>query len=201
MAATVAQIKHIQNAKADIVRVSVPSLEEAEALFGEIRKQVTIPLVAIFILTTILRCEWLTVLIACALIPVILPVRIVCARTRHIRISTIGVNAVSRATYCANTASTTAEALCRIYRQWTIAKHNFEDFAAAVKASDIFMAVAAIVTRLGRIEQPLHLGITEAGGLRSWGHEFNEGVSLEVLAICLLLHIHICTRFRYIRRL
>ena len=43
--ATVAQIESIQQAGADIVRVSVPSLAEAEA-FGEIRKRVTVPLVA-----------------------------------------------------------------------------------------------------------------------------------------------------------
>ena len=45
VAATVAQIEKIQQAGADIVRISVPSLEEAEA-FGQIRKQVNIPLVA-----------------------------------------------------------------------------------------------------------------------------------------------------------
>ena len=43
--ATVAQIENIQQAGADIVRVSVPSLAEAEA-FGEIRKRVSVPLVA-----------------------------------------------------------------------------------------------------------------------------------------------------------
>ncbi len=43
--ATVEQIKRIQLAGADIIRVSVPTMEAAEA-FGEIRKQVTIPLVA-----------------------------------------------------------------------------------------------------------------------------------------------------------
>jgi (E)-4-hydroxy-3-methylbut-2-enyl-diphosphate synthase len=46
-------------------------------------------------------------------------------------------------------------------------KHNFEDFKVSVKASDIFMAVAAYRDLATRIEQPLHLGITEAGGLRS----------------------------------
>src|SRR3989337_4386155 len=45
VAATVAQINALQNAGADIVRVSVPSMEAAEA-FGAIRKQVTLPLVA-----------------------------------------------------------------------------------------------------------------------------------------------------------
>ena len=43
--ATVGQILRAQQAGADIVRVSVPSMDAADA-FGEIRKQVNIPLVA-----------------------------------------------------------------------------------------------------------------------------------------------------------
>ena len=43
--ATVSQIERIQKAGADIVRVSVPSMEAAES-FGEIRRQVSLPLVA-----------------------------------------------------------------------------------------------------------------------------------------------------------
>lgn len=43
--ATVEQIKQIQDAGADIVRVSVPTMEAAEA-FKEIKQLVTIPLVA-----------------------------------------------------------------------------------------------------------------------------------------------------------
>ena len=43
--ATVAQIQRCADAGADIMRVSVPSMEAAAA-FGEIRKQVTVPLVA-----------------------------------------------------------------------------------------------------------------------------------------------------------
>ncbi len=54
VAATVAQINRIQAAGADIVRVSVPSLEEAEA-FGQIRKLVMFLWWQTFILTTILR--------------------------------------------------------------------------------------------------------------------------------------------------
>ena len=45
VAATVAQIQRCADAGADIMRVSVPSMEAAAA-FGEIRKQVTVPLVA-----------------------------------------------------------------------------------------------------------------------------------------------------------
>ena len=43
--ATVAQIRRLEEACADIVRVSVPSMEAAEA-FREIRAQVNVPLVA-----------------------------------------------------------------------------------------------------------------------------------------------------------
>ena len=43
--ATVAQIRRLEAVGADIVRVSVPSIEAAEA-FGEIRKRVTVPLVS-----------------------------------------------------------------------------------------------------------------------------------------------------------
>ena len=45
VAATVAQVRAIADAGADIVRISVPSMEAAEA-FRQIRAQVTVPLVA-----------------------------------------------------------------------------------------------------------------------------------------------------------
>lgn len=44
---------------------------------------------------------------------------------------------------------------------------NFQDFKVSVKASDVFMAVEAYRLLAKEIVQPLHLGITEAGGLRS----------------------------------
>ena len=46
-------------------------------------------------------------------------------------------------------------------------KLDFHDFKVSVKASDVFMAVSAYRQLAGQIEQPLHLGITEAGGFRS----------------------------------
>ena len=45
VAATVAQIEAIVDAGADLVRVSVPTMEAADA-FGKIREQVAVPLVA-----------------------------------------------------------------------------------------------------------------------------------------------------------
>ncbi|MEK7839802.1 MAG: (E)-4-hydroxy-3-methylbut-2-enyl-diphosphate synthase, partial [Pseudomonadota bacterium] len=48
-----------------------------------------------------------------------------------------------------------------------LARLNFADFKVSVKASDVYMAVEAYRQLARQIEQPLHLGITEAGALRS----------------------------------
>jgi (E)-4-hydroxy-3-methylbut-2-enyl-diphosphate synthase len=43
--------------------------------------------------------------------------------------------------------------------------HDFHEFKVAVKASDVFLAVAAYQQLADAVDCPLHLGITEAGGL------------------------------------
>ncbi|MEC7209087.1 MAG: flavodoxin-dependent (E)-4-hydroxy-3-methylbut-2-enyl-diphosphate synthase, partial [Pseudomonadota bacterium] len=45
--------------------------------------------------------------------------------------------------------------------------NDFHEFKISVKASDIFLAVAAYQQLADTIDCPLHIGITEAGGLRS----------------------------------
>ena len=46
-------------------------------------------------------------------------------------------------------------------------EHDFQDYKVSVKASDVFLAVAAY-TQLADIDDcPLHIGITEAGSLRA----------------------------------
>jgi (E)-4-hydroxy-3-methylbut-2-enyl-diphosphate synthase len=45
--------------------------------------------------------------------------------------------------------------------------HDFHEFKISVKASDIFMTVAAYQMLAEQIDCPLHVGVTEAGGLRS----------------------------------
>ncbi|MEQ8953036.1 MAG: (E)-4-hydroxy-3-methylbut-2-enyl-diphosphate synthase, partial [Gammaproteobacteria bacterium] len=44
---------------------------------------------------------------------------------------------------------------------------DFHDFKISLKASEVFMTLAAYRRLAGQIDQPFHLGITEAGGLRS----------------------------------
>jgi (E)-4-hydroxy-3-methylbut-2-enyl-diphosphate synthase len=43
--------------------------------------------------------------------------------------------------------------------------HGFREYKVAVKASDVFLAVAAYMQLANEVDCPLHLGITEAGGL------------------------------------
>ena len=175
VAATVAQIEKIQQAGADIVRVSVPSLEEAEA-FGEIRKQVSIPLVADIHFDHNIALRVADLGVDCLRINPGNITRedrlrevIAKAKDKNIPIR-VGVNAGSLGKellrkYNEPTAEALVESAMRNVD--LLDKHDFQDFKVSVKASDVFMAVDAYRDLAKRIEQPLHLGITEAGGLRS----------------------------------
>jgi (E)-4-hydroxy-3-methylbut-2-enyl-diphosphate synthase len=175
VAATVAQINRIQAAGADIVRVSVPSMAEAEA-FGAIRKLVDVPLVADIHFDHHIALRVADLGVDCLRInPGNISresrLREVIAKARDLNIPIrIGVNAGSLGKdilrrYNEPTAEAMVESAMRNVD--LLDKYDFQDFKVSVKASDIFMAVAAYRDLATRIEQPLHLGITEAGGLRS----------------------------------
>ena len=173
--ATVAQIESIQKAGADIVRVSVPSMEEAEA-FGAIRKRVSVPLVADIHFDHKIALRVADLGVDCLRInPGNISredrLREVIAKARDLQIPIrIGVNAGSLGKdllrkYKEPTAAAMVESAMRNVD--LLDKYDFQDFKVSVKASDIFMAVEAYRSLATKIEQPLHLGITEAGGLRS----------------------------------
>mgnify|MGYP001971882344 FL=1 len=173
--ATVAQIESIQQAGADIVRVSVPSLDEAEA-FGEIRKRVNLPLVADIHFDHKIALRVADLGVDCLRIN---PGNIsredrlkeVITKAKDLNIPIrIGVNAGSLGRdllrkYGEPTAEAMVESAMRNVDR--LDKYDFQNFKVSVKASEIFMAQAAYRDLATRIEQPLHLGITEAGGLRS----------------------------------
>ncbi|MFD1259874.1 flavodoxin-dependent (E)-4-hydroxy-3-methylbut-2-enyl-diphosphate synthase [Entomomonas asaccharolytica] len=175
VAATVAQIQQLEKAGADIVRVSVPSMEAAEA-FGEIKKQVNVPLVADihFDYTIALRVAELGV--DCLRINPgnigredRVKAVVDAAKDKNIPIR-IGVNAGSlekdlQKKYGEPTPEALVESALRHIDY--LDKLDFQNFKVSVKASDVFMAVSAYRLLAKQIEQPLHLGITEAGGLRS----------------------------------
>ena len=173
--ATVAQIESIQKAGADIVRVSVPSLAEAEA-FGEIRKRVTVPLVADIHFDHKIALRVADLGVDCLRInPGNISredrLREVITKAKDLNIPIrIGVNAGSLGKdllrkYSEPTAEAMVESAMRNVER--LDKYDFQNFKVSVKASEIFMAQAAYRDLAKRIEQPLHLGITEAGGLRS----------------------------------
>ncbi|WNO07610.1 flavodoxin-dependent (E)-4-hydroxy-3-methylbut-2-enyl-diphosphate synthase [Teredinibacter sp. KSP-S5-2] len=186
VAATVAQIQRIQDAGADIVRVSVPSMEAAEA-FGEIRKQVSVPLVADIHFDYRIALRVADLGVDCLRINPgnigrekrILAV-IDKAKDLNIPIR-IGVNAGSlekdlQKKYGEPTPEALVESALRHVE--ILDRYDFQNFKVSVKASDVFMAVAAYRKLATQIEQPLHLGITEAGGLRSGTVKSSVGLGM-----------------------
>ena len=56
--------------------------------------------------------------------------------------------------------------------------HDFTNFKISVKASDVFLAVAAYQALAEACDYPLHIGITEAGGLRSGTVKSSVGLGM-----------------------
>ncbi|MCF6257248.1 MAG: flavodoxin-dependent (E)-4-hydroxy-3-methylbut-2-enyl-diphosphate synthase [Gammaproteobacteria bacterium] len=173
--ATVAQIQSLETAGVDIVRVSVPSMEAAEA-FGEIRRRVNVPLISDIHFDYKIALRVAELGVDCLRIN---PgnigredrVRAVvsAARDNDIPIR-IGVNAGSlekdlQKKYGEPTPEALVESAMRHIDM--LDKLDFQEFKVSLKASDVFMTVAAYRLLADQIEQPLHLGITEAGGARS----------------------------------
>lgn len=187
VAATVAQVCAIADAGADIVRVSVPSMEAAEA-FREIRAQVNVPLVADIHFDHKIALKVAEYGVDCLRInpgnigsDAKVRAVIDSARDRGIPIR-IGVNAGSlgkdlQRKYGEPTAEALVESAMRHVA--ILEKFNYPDFKVSVKASEVFMAVEAYRLLAKEIEQPLHLGITEAGGLR--GGTVKSAVGLGML--------------------
>ncbi len=185
--ATLAQINAIAEAGADIVRVSVPSMEAAEA-FKSIRQQSPVPLVADIHFDHKIALRVAEYGVDCLRInpgnigkeQKVREVIAAC-KDRGIPIR-IGVNAGSLGKELMRKyPEPTSEALIEsaLKNVDILDRHNFPDFKVSVKASEVFMAVAAYRGLAQQIEQPLHLGITEAGGLR--GGTVKSAVGLGML--------------------
>lgn len=186
VAATVDQVQRLQAAGADIVRVSVPSMEAAEA-FGAIRQQVTVPLVADIHFDYRIALRVADLGVDCLRIN---PgnigrekrIQAVVDKARDLNIPIrIGVNAGSlekdiQKKYGEPTPDALVESAMRHVD--ILDKLNFYDFKVSVKASGVFMAVAAYRKLATEIDQPLHLGITEAGGLRSGTVKSSVGLGM-----------------------
>lgn len=173
--ATVAQIRALENVGADIVRVSVPTMDAAEA-FKLIKQQSKVPLVADIHFDYRIALKVAEYGADCLRIN---PgnigneerIRNVvdCARDLNIPIR-IGVNGGSlEKDLMDKYKEPTPEALVESAMRHVdiLDRLNFDQFKVSVKASDVFLAVESYRQLARQIQQPLHLGITEAGGFRS----------------------------------
>lgn len=186
VAATVEQINALEKVGADMVRVSIPTMEAAEA-FKQIRAQTKLPLIADIHFDYRIALKAAEYGVDCLRIN---PgnigsearVRSVvdAARDKNIPIR-IGVNGGSlerdlQQKYGEPTPEALVESAMRHVD--ILDKLNFDQFKISVKASDVFLAVGAYRLLAQKIDQPLHLGITEAGGLRAGAVKSAIGLGL-----------------------
>jgi len=173
--ATLEQIRQLEEAGADIVRVSCPD-EDATAAFKTIAREANVPLVADIHFHYKRGIEAAQAGAACLRIN---PGNIGGARRIKDVIQAardygcsmrIGVNAGSLEPHlleqygepCPDAMVQSALDHAKILQD-----HDFHEFKISVKASDLFLAVAAYQQLAEAIDCPLHVGITEAGPTRS----------------------------------
>lgn len=175
VAATVAQIKELTEAGCDIIRCAVPTMEAAKAL-SEIKKQITIPLVA----------------------DIHFDYRLAIAAIENgadkIRINPGNIGSMDRVKAVADTAKSygvpirvgvnsgslernliekyggvTAEGIVEsaLDKVAMLEQFDFHDIVISIKSSDVLMCVKAHELIAKKTEYPLHVGITEAGTVRA----------------------------------
>jgi (E)-4-hydroxy-3-methylbut-2-enyl-diphosphate synthase len=171
---TVEQIRQAEDAGADIVRVSCPDQESAIAL-KEIVRQVNVPIVADIHFHYKRAIEAAESGAACLRIN---PGNIgsservkevVKAAKDHGCSMRIGVNAGSlERELLERYGEPCPEAMVEsaLNHAKILEDNDFFEFKISCKASDVFLAVAAYQQLAEACDYPLHLGITEAGGLR-----------------------------------
>jgi (E)-4-hydroxy-3-methylbut-2-enyl-diphosphate synthase len=175
VAATVAQIHDLEAAGADIVRVSCPDQASTAAL-KDIIAEITVPIVADIHFHYKRAIEAAEAGAACLRIN---PgnigkaerVREVVAAARdHGCSMRIGVNAGSlERDLLEKYGEPCPEAMVEsaLNHAHILEDNNFRNFKISVKASDVFLSVAAYQGLAEACDYPLHIGITEAGGLTS----------------------------------
>ncbi|HLI19950.1 MAG TPA: flavodoxin-dependent (E)-4-hydroxy-3-methylbut-2-enyl-diphosphate synthase [Stellaceae bacterium] len=173
--ATVAQIQALERAGADIVRVSCPD-EESSAALKEIIPQVNVPIVADIHFHYKRAIEAAKNGAACLRIN---PGNIgsaervrevVKAAKDHNCSMRIGVNAGSlERDLLERYGEPCPEAMVEsaLTHAKILEDNDFFEFKISCKASDVFLTVAAYQQLAEAVDYPLHLGITEAGGLMS----------------------------------
>lgn len=173
--ATIDQIRQIEEAGADIVRVSCPD-QDATAAMKAICKAAKIPIVADIHFHYKRAIEAAVAGAACLRINpgnIGSPERVrevVKAAKDHGCAIRIGVNAGSlEPDLLEKYGEPCPEAMVEsaLNHARILDDNDFREYKISVKASDAFLAVAAYTALAEAIDCPLHVGITEAGGMIS----------------------------------
>ena len=174
VAATVAQIKRLEAAGCEIIRVAVPDMAAARAV-GAIREQISIPLVVDIHFDYRLALEAVAagadkVRINPGNIGAPERVKAVAqaCRVRGVPIR-IGVNGGSlEKPLLAKYGGVTPEALVEsaFGHIELLHRYDFDDICVPLKSSDVRTTMAAYRLMSEKSDYPLHLGVTETGTLR-----------------------------------
>lgn len=183
---TVEQIKRLQEAGCDIVRIAVPDMEAAEAV-KQIKRRISIPLVADIHFDYRLAIQ--------AIINGADKIRINpgnigdkervkkvvdAAKEREIPIR-IGINSGSLEKdmlekYGHPTADALVESTLNNIR--LVESMNFNDIVISIKSSDVMLTVESYMKASKVTDYPLHLGITEAGTVLSGSVKSSVGLGI-----------------------
>jgi len=175
IAATVAQIKRLEAAGCELIRVAVPDEDAADAI-SEIKKQITIPLIAD------IHFDYRLAIRAAGAGADALRINpgniggrgkiksvVDCAKDHDIAIR-IGVNAGSlEKDLIQKHGGVTVDALVEsaLNQVDLMASFDFTNFKLAIKSSSVPQSIDAYRQLAAKTDFPLHVGITEAGGLFS----------------------------------
>ncbi len=184
---TVKQIKKLEDAGCEIVRVSVPDEKSAIAI-EKIKKQINIPLVAD------IHFDYKLALMAAE--RGIDKIRInpgnigdetnikkvvdICKK-KHIPIR-IGVNSgsLSKKILAKYAGKVTAKGLFESAKENVklLEKFDFDDIVVSIKSSNVIMAIDAYKLFAKKYDYPIHIGITEAGTIKSGNIKSSIGLGI-----------------------
>lgn len=192
---TVAQIKRLEKAGCEIIRCTVPTMEAAKAV-AEIKKQITIPLVAD------IHFDYRMAIAAMEngadkirinpgnigsrekVLSVVKE-----AKDRNVPIR-IGVNSGSlEKELVEKYHGVTAEGIVEsaLSKVQLIEDMGYDNLVVSIKSSDVMMCIKAHEILAKKTNYPLHVGITESGTV--WSGNIKSGIGLGIILYLSLIHI------------
>ena len=184
--ATVTQIHALEKAGCEIIRCTVPDEESAKAL-SEIKKQISIPLVAdihfdykMAIMAMENGADKIRINPGNIGSSDKVKAVVDCAKERNIPIR-VGVNSGSlEKNLLEKYGGVTAEGIVEsaLDKVRLIEDMGYDNLVISIKSSDVMMCVKAHELIAGRTPYPLHVGITESGTVRSGSIKSSVGLGL-----------------------